>query len=118
MDIDSLTVGEVKSIQGLLGPRKSAKTRKSITDGKIRIVVLQRGWVYVGRYFQDGEDCRLENASCIRIWGTSKGLNELVNGPVSGKTSLDPTPLPVRFHELTACFTLDCPEDKWATHLK
>ncbi len=80
----------------------------------VRIVVLQRGWVFVGRYHQDGEDCRLEQAKCIRRWGTTQGLGELATkGPVAGKTTLDPAPT-VRFHALTVVATIDCPEAVWA----
>ena len=46
--------------------------------GDIKIVVLQRGWVYIGRFSRTGNDCKLTNASCIRIWGTTKGLAELL----------------------------------------
>lgn len=96
---------------------KPKAKRKEITDGKIRIVVLQRGWIYVGRFFQSGSACWLENAACIRVWGTTKGLNELVSGPVSGKTVLDKTSKPVRFHELTVVFALDVEESSWEKYL-
>ena len=56
--------------------------------GDIKIVVLQRGWIYVGRFERNGNDCKLHNASCIRTWGTTKGLQELVNG-ITSTTKLD-----------------------------
>ena len=49
----------------------------------IRFVVLQRGWVLVGRYSEKGDRGYLDGASVIRKWGTSKGLGELVNGPLT-----------------------------------
>jgi hypothetical protein len=58
------------------------------TDGDIKIVVLDRGFVYVGRVSDDGDYIIIKNAKNIRYWGTSKGLGELVNGPLSG-TKLD-----------------------------
>ena len=77
-----------------------------------RIVILQRGWVYVGDYSEDGMDCTLENASCIRNWGTTKGLGELAeSGPQSG-TKLDPCPI-VRFHKMTIVATIDVNSSKW-----
>ena len=83
----------------------------------IRIVILQRGWVMVGRYKKEGSECTLENASVIRIWGTTRGLGEIaVNGPTE-KTILDPAGV-VRFHELTAIATLDCEASKWTGHLR
>ena len=83
----------------------------------VRIVILQRGWVMVGRFSKDGQDCQLQNASVIRIWGTSKGLGQLLSGPISGKTELDPCGT-ARFNELAIVSTLDCEESKWAQHLK
>lgn len=77
----------------------------------VRIVLLQRGWVYVGKYSQDGSQCKLENASCIRRWGTTKGLGELVNGPLDD-TTLDKAGT-VRFHELSVIATIDCNPEKW-----
>lgn len=82
----------------------------------LRIVVLQRGWVLVGEFSQLKENCTLENAAVVRIWGTTKGLGQLaVEGPTSS-TKLDPCPT-VNFHELTAVFTLDCKEEAWSGKL-
>jgi hypothetical protein len=86
------------------------------TSGDIRIVILQRGWVVVGRYSQEGSNCKLTNASVIRFWGTTKGLGEIaINGPTS-KTILDKSP-DIRFHELTIIATIDCVESVWNTKL-
>lgn len=52
------------------------------------IAVLDRGFVYVGDISDEGEYLKLTNASNIRAWGTSKGLGELVNGPLP-QTKLD-----------------------------
>ena len=85
---------------------------KATKKQDIRIVILQRGWVFVGRYSQDGEDCRLDAAKCVRRWGTTKGLGELaLSGPLPD-TILDDSPT-VRFHALTVIATMDCAEDKW-----
>lgn len=32
----------------------------------VKIVVLQRGWVVVGRYAQDGDVCTLADAAVVR----------------------------------------------------
>ena len=50
--------------------------------------VLDRGFVYVGRVSYDGDFLVIGNAKNLRIWGPTKGLGELVNGPLSG-TKLD-----------------------------
>ena len=78
------------------------------TNHGIRIVVLQRGWVCVGRYFRKGTECRLENASVIRRWGTSNGLPELAaKGPLA-ETKLEKSVGDIRFHRSAEVLTLDC----------
>ncbi len=62
---------------------------KKILTG-FSIVVLDRGFVYVGDTTHDGEWCIITNARNIRYWGTTKGLGELaLNGPLPN-TKLDP----------------------------
>ncbi len=56
------------------------------TEGDIKIVVLDRGFVYVGHVSSDADLVVIKNAKNIRVWGTKKGLGELVNGPLSGTT--------------------------------
>jgi len=82
----------------------------------IRICILQRGWVAVGRFIQKDSDCVLETASVIRRWGTSNGLGELISGPLPD-TTLDKCGT-LRFHELAIVATLDCEAGKWEKHLK
>jgi hypothetical protein len=54
------------------------------------IYVLTGGWVLVGTPHESTEDdIKLENAKVIRVWGTSKGLGQLRNGPTK-ETKLDP----------------------------
>jgi hypothetical protein len=81
-------------------------------EGDIKIVVLQRGWVYIGRFSREGNDCKLTNASCIRTWGTTKGLQELVNGATS-KTVLDKCEGVVEFDWLTVVHTITVNPLKW-----
>lgn len=52
------------------------------------IVVLDRGFVYVGDVEVTPEWCIISNAKNIRVWGTKNGLGELVNGPLKD-TKLD-----------------------------
>lgn len=47
------------------------------TTGDVKIVILQRGWVMVGRFERKGSDCKLINASVIRSWGQPKDLVRL-----------------------------------------
>lgn len=61
-----------------------------MSDAKLKIVILDRGFVLVGRVTVDGDWVHVTSASIIRRWGTSKGLGELaMRGPLS-ETTLDP----------------------------
>ena len=57
-------------------------------NGDIKIVVADRGFVYVGCVKQDADFVTLTNARNIRVWGTTAGLGELVSGPTKS-TKLD-----------------------------
>lgn len=79
----------------------------------IKILVLQRGWVVVGRYEKQGQEVALTNASVVRRWGTSNGLGEIAkNGPLED-TKLDACNGTVRAHELAVVLSIDCAADKW-----
>lgn len=81
--------------------------------GDLKIVILQRGWVMVGKLEKNGSDCKLHNASVIRTWGTTKGLGELANDGPRLSTQLDPCHGVVEFHELTIVATLACNKNNW-----
>lgn len=82
-------------------------------DGDIKIVVLQRGWVYIGRFERNGNDCKLHNSYCIRVWGTTTGLQELVNG-VTSSTKLDKCEGVVEFDYLTMIHSITVNQSNWA----
>lgn len=111
MKLDEMTIGEAREIASMFG---NMAEKKVIKDGGVKIVVLQRGWVAVGRFSQNGHDCQLDDAAIIRTWGTSKGLPEITKGPIDGKTVLDKSAHPIRFHELTIILMLDCEEKAWS----
>jgi hypothetical protein len=78
-----------------------------------KIVVLQRGWVVVGKFREVSEvEHELTDASVIRYWGTTKGLGELVAGPTSA-TKLDPCGR-VSFHPMAVVLKLDAEESAWS----
>ena len=82
-------------------------------NSPVKIVILQRGWVMVGKFERKGSDCKLMNASVIRNWGTTKGLGEIAeNGPTS-TTKLDKCFGIVEFDYLTVVATISCKEEKW-----
>lgn len=85
-----------------------------VAPTKIQIVVLQRGWVAIGRFSQTKEQCHLTSASIIRTWGTSKGLGELAMNGVLINTKLDKC-ADLHFHEMTIVVRMDVDESKWST---
>ena len=86
-------------------------------EGPIKIVVLQRGWVLVGKFERDGDRCYLRNASTIRSWGTTKGLGELAKDGPTKDTKLDKCNGVVEFEALTKVLSIDVDQGKWANKL-
>ena len=102
---------EILKIDDVEYIRKDSVLEKKY-GGDVKIVILQRGWIYVGRFKKlDNMMCELNQASCIRIWGTTKGLAELKDGPTSS-TKLDYAGK-VTFHILTTIGIIDCDGDAW-----
>ena len=105
-EIDEIVVRGKKYV-----PADSIK--KQEFKGPTKIVILQRGWVMVGKFERKGSDCKLHNASVIRVWGTTKGLGEIAaNGPTA-KTVLDKTYGVVEFDSLTVVATISVKEEAW-----
>ena len=90
----------------------SKQSNQEIT-GDLKIVVLQRGWVLIGRFSQDGTKCKLSNASVIRRWGTTKGLGELAIEGKKKDTVLDATNGIVEFGSLTMVLSISAKESVW-----
>lgn len=55
-----------------------------------KIVVLDRGWVFVGDVEESEDRIVITKCRNIRRWGTTKGLGELRTGPTND-TMLDET---------------------------
>jgi hypothetical protein len=102
---ESITIDEVKYVRA-----DSVKAYEP--TGNIKIVILPRGWNMIGYFSKDGSNCKLENASVIRRWGTTKGLGELADKGKLEDTILDPCGT-VEFHELTVIATIHCKESVW-----
>jgi hypothetical protein len=90
----------------------------STLGSEVRIVIAQRGWVFVGYYHphDDGETFELRNASVIRNWGTNKGLGQITPKPTPS-TVLDPCGT-VTLHTLAIVAVLDADAEGWRSHLK
>lgn len=111
IDFDKITLGDLKKLKNLMSDCDSEKSEETINHG-LRIVVLQRGWVYIGMLSQKGVNCFLENAYCIRRWGTTDGLGQLALNGKTEDTILDKAGL-VEYHKLTEIFALVCDPSKW-----
>lgn len=85
--------------------------------GDYKIVVLQRGWVVVGKMERDGNQCKLHQAAVIRNWGTTKGLGEIALEGPKKDTKLDPCNGVVEFDYLTVVLTISINEAKWKNSL-
>jgi len=85
-------------------------------NSDIKIVILQRGWVMIGRFSKKGDMCALENAHVIRLWGTTRGLGELALEGKQTNTRLDKAGH-VEFHILTVVASINCADNKWDAEL-
>ena len=80
------------------------------------ITVLDNGFVFVcGELIHDGHSYTLTRARCIRLWGTSEGLGQLVNGPTKD-TVLDHQIPIISVPDHAMIFTFQVSE-VWASHL-
>ena len=101
-------MGEKSTLDGVEYVRADSV---DLTPSTTQIVVAQRGWVFVGRVSEVGDDLVISDAQNIRRWGTSRGLGELVSGPLPG-TTVDPYGT-VRMHRLAVVARLDVDGDAW-----
>ena len=104
-------MNKIDIIKALLSDEEKSEVKNELGTKK-QIVILNRGWVVVGDYSEEGENGLLENASVIRKWGTTKGLGELAEkGPLSD-TILDSSP-DIRFNRLTMVARIDVNTKNW-----
>ncbi len=106
-------MNKLELVKALLSDEGTETTADLSGGSKIKIVILQRGWVFVGKYSQEGMKCTLTNAYNIRTWGTTKGLGELAEDGPQSATKLDKVN-DVQFHILTAIAAIDCNDKSWA----
>ena len=82
-------------------------------DSDIRIVVLQRGWIHIGRYIRkENGQVELHNSYNIQNWGTTKGLGQLCNGPTP-KTILNKNEGIIYFREELEVFSMAVDKSKF-----
>lgn len=121
-DIDTLTIGEAreavqrgKEIEKILGSKECSKPSPSneSTDHGLQIIILDRGYVYVGNVSIDDNWVLITTARNVRRWGTTKGLGELAaNGPLKDSI-IDPVGT-VRAPLRALIGLIECEVSKWA----
>jgi len=80
----------------------------------MRIVIMQRGWVFVGEYKKlSDSECILTNAKNYRYQKTGKGFGYAAKHGPSKDCILDPCELPIRFHPLVVIASIDCDPSAW-----
>lgn len=84
IDINNITIGQARQIASAFGTINLTPTVMESRELGQHIVVLDRGFVYVGNVTELPDRVVIKDAKNIRVWGTTKGLGELREGPVSG----------------------------------
>lgn len=79
---------EIKTIT-INGVEYVERSNAPVPMGDKRIIVTDRGWVFVGSCIDNADgSVTINDARCIRYWGTTAGLGQLANGPTD-KTKHD-----------------------------
>lgn len=79
---------------------------------RLQIVVLHRGFVFVGDVERTESEIVIHNAQNVRRWGTTKGLGEIAEGGPTSNTVLDVAGT-IRFSPLAEICSYDCNPAKW-----
>jgi hypothetical protein len=77
-----------RNVQARVAGGKEEMKKTEILEG-FAIVVLDRGFVYVGLATHDGEWCVIRDARNVRVWGTTEGLGQLALKGPQPNTKLD-----------------------------
>lgn len=80
--------------------------------GTLCIVVLDRGFVVVGNVEFRDQYVVITNCSCVRRWGTQRGLGQLATEGPTDNTILDPQPT-TQVHELQVVQIIWCDGAAW-----
>ena len=112
MNLDELTIGQARQLSALFGTN-------DLSDGHLKdeglcLVVADRGHVWVGRTKTDASRAYIEHGRIVRIWGTTRGLNELAaSGPLSGTKIDAEAPSEVRVERRAIIAIIPCAEGAW-----
>ncbi len=88
---------------------------RACDSGPIKIVVLERGFVYIGRVDVEGDPVvTIHGARSIVRWGTTNHLGQLVDGPL-GNTKLG-APCTVQCRVGQIIHMIEVSQDAWTKH--
>lgn len=79
---------------------------------RLQIVVLHRGFVFVGDVERRPDEVVIHNASNVRKWGTTSGLGEIAKNGPTVNTVLDMAGT-IHFTPLAEVCAYDCDSAKW-----
>ena len=89
-------------------------------NAKWKIIIAERGWVYVGRLTREEDQMVIRDCWNLRRWGTSTGLGQLAKDGPTPETVVDHYGV-VRIHVLAVVGVVDCNQtawDKWSRKSK
>lgn len=81
-------------------------------ERRLQIVVLHRGFVFIGDVERRETEIVIHNAKNIRRWGTKTGLGELAEHGKQANTVLDDAGT-VRYSPIAEICCYDCNTAKW-----
>ena len=120
-DIATLTIGEareaiqrgreIEKVIGCAAPASSTSLPENRYTSP-QIVILDRGFVYVGDVTIDDQWITIRNARNVRRWGTSKGLGELAKSGPTANSVIDPAGL-VRAPLRALIGMIECEASSW-----
>lgn len=87
MNVNDLTIGEAKALVAMFS---GGATQAEPRAYDLAIVVVDRGFVYIGYVETRNEMCIIRECRNIRRWGTERGLAQLVNDGPTSESRIDP----------------------------
>jgi hypothetical protein len=91
---------------------KKSSIKNNYKPSPVRIAVLNRGWIVIGRVKEEKNKTFITNASVIRRWGTTSGLGELAYEGILEDTVLDKCP-DIEVETINIVLLMNCNEDNW-----
>ena len=112
MVLDDLTLGQLKQLRAMLEDAPACQCDKDPRENRgLCLVVADRGHVWLGRVVVDGQRVHITGARTVRRWGTTQGLNQLVDGPTA-ETRID-APADVCLERRAMIATIPVKEAAW-----